>query len=232
MRLKAMILIFIFLAGGVWYYSISTQAASEIVHVSRIVDGDTVELSNGEKVRLLGINTPEKGFALSELGADLLRDRVMDEDVGLVHFGRDRYGRILGYLFVDGENINALILERGAAHLYYYDHDEYYSELAGAEARAHEGNIGIWEESEFSDCVGLVTLDYYDVGNETEKLVLDNSCGVGVKVVIKDDATHIYNEVLSIGENEFTYQNIFNDGGDSLYVWDLSGKLVEFYRYE
>ena len=51
-----------------------------------------------------------------------------------------------------------------------------------------------------------------------------------MRVIIKDDATHIYREILPEGKWEKSFDKIWNDAGDTLYIWDEEGLLM-FYRY-
>ena len=76
----------------------------------------------------------------------------------------------------------------------------------------------------------LVELLYNDDVYGAETLTLENDCNETINVIIKDDATHIYKRELKKGIYSETFSHIFNDDGDSLYIWDNEG-LVEFYRY-
>ncbi|MBI2969765.1 MAG: thermonuclease family protein, partial [Gammaproteobacteria bacterium] len=92
-----------------------------------MIDGDTVALAGGERVRLIGIDAPEVGRdgAASQAGAEdataALVNLVQEEGggfVGLVH-GRERrdtHGRLLAHLFLrDGTNVQARLLAEGFA---------------------------------------------------------------------------------------------------------------------
>ena len=95
------------------------------VQVDYVIDGDTVVLSNGEKVRLIGIDTPEisrngkpsQAYAL--VARDFLRSLLVRGRKYILSYGierRDRHGRTLGHLFrEDGQNLQAEILARGYA---------------------------------------------------------------------------------------------------------------------
>jgi hypothetical protein len=62
-------------------------------------------------------------------------------------------------------------------------------------------------------------------------LELENVCDFEIDFTFKDDATHIYDGVVEGGEvYQETFSCIFNDAGDSLYVYDSKGLLL-FYRY-
>ena len=82
----------------------------------RIIDGDTIEIPGGERVRLLGIDTPEKGDLLSNMAATRLKELTTP---GPVEFKlcdeRDRYGRLLATVSVDGSDVNRILLREGLA---------------------------------------------------------------------------------------------------------------------
>ena len=97
-------------------------ATTELVQLARVIDGDTVELADGRRVRLIGIDTPEIGYrgAPSEPFAELARDRLRELLApGGVRLqagveAEDRYGRALAHLFaVDGSNVEARLLADG-----------------------------------------------------------------------------------------------------------------------
>ena len=83
-------------------FFIQKDYSGETSVVSRVIDGDTVELIDGERVRLIGIDTPEKGnkcykesaIRLSELveGKDVILERDVED--------KDRYGRLLRFIFL------------------------------------------------------------------------------------------------------------------------------------
>lgn len=92
--------------------------------VKRVIDGDTVELLGGDKLRLLSIDTPEKGEKLHDEAMYLLAALAQGKS-GRLEFAktrRDRYGRLLGYLYVDDTLlVNKTILDSGLAYLYLFE---------------------------------------------------------------------------------------------------------------
>jgi len=79
----------------------------EVVIVGRVIDGDTIVIEN-ISVRLLGINSPERGEPYYEKAKEFLEERILNKTVRL-KFGKekyDKYDRLLVYVFVDGENVN------------------------------------------------------------------------------------------------------------------------------
>ena len=96
-------------------------SAAQDTTLLRVIDGDTIVVSlNGkeEKVRLVGINTPEKGFCGFEEATRALEILLADSDLGLINAGvddRDRYGRLLRYLEVDGIDLGLELIRAGLA---------------------------------------------------------------------------------------------------------------------
>ena len=87
--------------------------------VKRVIDGDTVELTNGDRVRYLLVNTPESTNGHDECyGAEARefnRSLVEGREVTLRYDEpcRDRFGRRLAYVELDGVDVNALLIARG-----------------------------------------------------------------------------------------------------------------------
>lgn len=126
--------------------------------VSRfVIDGDTLQLVDGRRVRLLGIDTPEIGRRgePSEPFAQAARKRLealvsepgLRLDVG--EEPRDRYGRTLAHLFAaDGRNIEAQLLEEGLGFALVVPPNDRMAACHGmAERRARSADRGVWSRS-------------------------------------------------------------------------------------
>ena len=89
--------------------------------VKFVYDGDTILLDNNQKVRLLGIDAPEKGEKCYQEAKDELFDLVFRKKVTLIKGGdnKDKYGRLLRFVYLDGVNINLLLLRQGFVRVYY-----------------------------------------------------------------------------------------------------------------
>ena len=138
------ILILISISGIIYYNYISIPNAQKIT-INRVIDGDTIELENNLKVRLKGINTPEKNMPKFQEAKQFLELQTKNKETSLTYTETDRYGRILGYIFTENQNINEQILKQGLAHLYYYEKDSNYNKLKIAETYAHFWNISIFQ---------------------------------------------------------------------------------------
>ncbi len=231
MKKREFILIVLFFVSGILYYIFANSISPiEDIRVLRVVDGDTLELENSMKIRLLGINTPEKNMLHSELAVNYLKNTILNKTVQIETIETDKYARMLSYVFYEGQNINEQIVKKGYAHAYYYGKDKYYNDIMEAEKLARESEIGIWKKSPNNECLELVELLYDDDKYGEETLTLENNCNKTLNLVIKDDATHIYKRTLNEGIYTEKFSHIFNDAGDTLFIWDDLG-LVEFYRY-
>jgi len=129
-------------------------------NVKKVYDGDTVLLSDGRKIRLLGINTPEIEHAhqAAQAGGDLaqhwLTQQLLNTRVRL-EFDlekRDNYKRHLAHLFTEqGLHLNREIVRLGYASTSIYPPNlKYVAELLAAQQKAETGRLGIWQYSEYS----------------------------------------------------------------------------------
>jgi micrococcal nuclease len=121
--------------------------------VSHVRDGDTIELTNGDVIRLVQIDTPElsenecyakRARALLQRLLPLGTHVEIAEDPVLDHV--DRYRRRLAYVFEDGVNVNRVLVERGAAGVWFFNGDRgrYADALLAAERRAKARRLGLW----------------------------------------------------------------------------------------
>ena len=109
-----------FLIGG-------APTAVGVSNVSKVIDGDTITMSNGEKVRLIQIETPELGSnecyaeqSRSELSKLLNQPGKLSLKSDPRLDATDKYGRSLRYAFIGKTNINLKMVEIGAAAPYFY----------------------------------------------------------------------------------------------------------------
>lgn len=95
--------------------------------VSNVVDGDTIDLDNGESVRLVGIDTPERGACGHERAAAALERMILGKRVRLVESDedRDKYDRLLRYVEVGSLDPGLRLLRKGLAVARYDSRDGY-----------------------------------------------------------------------------------------------------------
>ncbi len=148
---KAFLIIIV--AGFLLFYISSDPTEDDLVEISanvtEIIDGDTVVLGSGERVRLMGIDATEVGEECSQEATVWLEKKIMDREVVLEVLGDDVYGRKLAYIFKDGLHISDEMVSRGLAYTYYFDTDErYIEELVESERKAIDRNKGcLWKNS-------------------------------------------------------------------------------------
>jgi micrococcal nuclease len=129
----------------------SAPAARDAV-VERVVDGDTIELAGGGRVRLVQIDAPEKGEECygdraTALARGLLapgaRVRI-EPDLRLDQV--DRFRRQLAYVFRGDENVNVTLVRRGAAGVWFFHgaRGRYADELIAAAQEARAQRRGLW----------------------------------------------------------------------------------------
>lgn len=89
--------------------------------VSSVIDGDTFVTVTGQKVRLIGVNTPEINTLEGQKAKQFVEKKLLNKEVVLMiqeDYMFDIYDRILAIVFIDGVNLNKLLLEEGIAEYY------------------------------------------------------------------------------------------------------------------
>ena len=127
----------------------TTAFAGELItcKVVRVIDGDTVSvnLTNGTaKIRLYGIDAPESKQEYGKQSTKRLNELIGNQLIKVYVVNKDRYGRLVGKIFFEGEYINAIMVKEGAAwHYKQYSKD---IELAVAEQWARQEQEGLWKQ--------------------------------------------------------------------------------------
>ena len=115
-----------------------------------VVDGDTIEIA-GQRIRLEGIDAPEQAqtcrtaagldWPCGRVATRALFDLIGQENVACESTGTDKYGRMLGLCFLDGEDINGFMVESGNAWAFV----KYSQRYVGVEASARAAKTGVWQ---------------------------------------------------------------------------------------
>jgi micrococcal nuclease len=134
----------------------ASVSGGQLGRIDHVADGDTVDLTNGQKVRLVQIDTPEVYFSPECYGkkASAITKRLLPPGT-LVRLTRepktdsvDSYGRVLRYLtrVRDALNVNVYLVRVGAAAPYFYDGTKgrYAAELVRLALRARRLHLGLW----------------------------------------------------------------------------------------
>ncbi len=269
----------------------SSISGSVTVTVTSAADGDTVdvEYENGttETVRLLGVDTPEvhvenspsefEGVPDTQAGEDCLRDAGEDasqytkdalvgETVTLKFDSesdrRGDYGRLLGYIYTDGENFNHDLVETGHARVYdstFSQSDSFYS----AETTAQNDLRGLWEcrtvddgdGGDGGDGTASIEWVYAEASYLNDERVQIKNTGDGELdlsgYTLVDEAGHTYTFpsgfTLDSGASVWVHSGsgsddyddlyadfgheIWNDDGDTAYLYDENGDEVDRRSY-
>ncbi len=124
--------------------------------VSHVVDGDTIALTNGQRVRLVQIDTPEVYFGAECYGrqSSAATKRLLPRGTPVRLLAEpatdrtDEFGRLLRYVVRagDGLNVNVRLVAVGAAAPYFYDgrRGRYAGELEALARKAKAGRVGLW----------------------------------------------------------------------------------------
>ena len=120
--------------------------------VDRVIDGDTIVLQTGVKIRYLLINAPETtnghddcyGSNAAEFNSDLVLGKTVDLTYDVQC--EDMYGRTLAYVSVDGQEVNTLMIQRGYACLLHIspDGDDRADEFKSYQDAAKADKRGLW----------------------------------------------------------------------------------------
>ena len=133
-------------------FPVSCSSPPDAARVTEVIDGDTIIIQGGYRVRYIGIDTPETypeveayGLAAWQLNQELVAGRVvrLERDVSQ----SDKYGRLLRYVYVDDIMVNAELVKQGLAQAIAYPPDtayqDYFTEL---EQEAKRAGRGMWAD--------------------------------------------------------------------------------------
>lgn len=216
----------------------------EEVHVLRAIDGDTLELSDGRKIRLVNVNSPEKSFSYSGLSFNFLNN-FSNSNILIQVTGIDKYSRYLAKAYnLNGEYINLKLVANGFASKFLVDEKEL-EDFSIAERNAVDFSKGIWNKSEYYGCI-ITEINPY-----SEKIIIENICSyLSLNgAYIKDESRKIFiipNNIIlenkfqihsGYGKNNRTdlywrsEANIWNDDRDTLYFFEENDLLLHFHDY-
>ncbi|MDP2946334.1 MAG: thermonuclease family protein [bacterium] len=123
------------------------------VKVTRVVDGDTIEIEGGEKVRYIGIDTPETvdprkpvqcfGVEASKKNKEMVEGKMVRLEKDITD--RDKYNRLLRYVWLDDVLVNLELVKQGFAYSYSYPPDiKYQDQIINAQQEAKGAIRGLW----------------------------------------------------------------------------------------
>ena len=156
--------------------------------VRKVIDGDTVQLDTGETVRYLGIDAPE--VFLKEGGSEFFAKEATRYNKRLVLLKKvrleldaekkDRYGRLLAYVFVKDTFVNGELVRLGYARAAVKPPNVKYKDLLLENQRkAMEEEKGLWQETKKDT-------DSYYIGNKRTYVLHRPSCKYAAKIPEKN----------------------------------------------
>jgi micrococcal nuclease len=150
LKLLALLAVVALAVGIFVWFSRDSSANGEVV--AHVIDGDTIELADGTRVRLVQIDTPERADECYGDEATAFTRRLLppgthvriEQDPRLDHV--DRFNRKLAYVWKDDEDVNLTLVEEGAAGVWFFDgrRGRYANELLAAAERARADHKGLW----------------------------------------------------------------------------------------
>lgn len=239
--------------------TVGTPAATQAsARVQQVYDGDTVLLENGRKLRYLGINTPEYQEPFYSKAKRFNESLVLNREIRL-EFDReksDSYGRLLAYVYVGDQLINARLVQAGLAHAFFIGPDRRHNTLLlEMQENAKLRRVGIWSSGGHKKNLKITSVRradsdthaYVRIANLSNKRVrmagytLSNEGGQSYRfpdVAIEDPG---YTLIISgtagsdgkNGDNQgiVHWPSMAWDKEDTAYITDPSGAIVDTFRY-
>lgn len=133
-------------------FSVVCQAQNLSGNVVSVEDGDTITILTGTKqevrIRLYGIDTPESAQAFGNNAKRFISEMVFGKQVRVQAYDKDKYGRTVGVVLLDGRNVNEEILRAGFAWQYRkYCLESFCPGWLTLEENARSTKIGLWRDS-------------------------------------------------------------------------------------
>lgn len=234
------LLITLIIAANFYFLTPELSPKKETAIIARVIDGDTLQLQDSRKIRLLNINAPEKYQPNSNLSANSLKE-FQNQSVQIEILSMDKYDRFLARIYTPSY-LNLEFVKQGLAAKFLVDESEI-KEFSEAESRAIKAGIGIWKHSLYYGCFKS------KIDEIQEKVILINNCNkINISSwVLKDESTKHYTfkelefkEIMlhsNSGKNNATDlfwnspTSIWNNDRDTLYLFDNQGNLVHYNSY-
>lgn len=233
--ISALITLLIFANYSIFY---DNSPERESVKIKKAIDGDTLDLEDGRRIRLLNINTPEKDQPFYKEALDYLK-QYENKTLEMEFAGTESYGRTLGRLYQNDKYINLEIISLGFAHISHIEEEETRLFLKEQE-KARKSNIGIWKKSPKFNCLTA------EINSKEEFVIIINNCGNLKGFTLKDESTTDFrfpdtseNEIVLFSAGLLNNSeglswgrgNSWNDDKDSIFVRDKEGLLVFYDSY-
>lgn len=119
-------------------------------YVVGIADGDTITVLTNQneqvKIRLYGIDCPEKKQAFGTKARQFIADLVFNKTVSIQPIQRDRYGRLVAKVYVDNRDVGLTMIEYGYA-WWYQQYAKKATDYKQAQAKARRQQLGLWADA-------------------------------------------------------------------------------------
>ena len=126
------------------------KPAPTVLKAVKVIDGDTFVASNGETIRLLGLDTPEAGQPYYNEATSMLIEMLDTNEIRLEYDyrKRDKYNRLLAYVFTAEQFVNSTLIKSGMASVYIFPSSmknfEYQQMFIEDQREARQNKLGIW----------------------------------------------------------------------------------------
>lgn len=235
-------------------------AHAETVTVLRVIDGDTVLLEDGRRVRYLGIDSPEKGAPHSEEAARANNILVGGKTVRLEssRARQDRDNRLLAYVFVGDTFVNEELVRQGYAYLRHPIRKRYLQRFLQAQYEARSAGLGLWAQVT-GRTLAVVNVHADAEGKERDNLndefiVIENQGQTPLELTgwtVSDASTldpYLFPHFTLPAKAQVTLRTgfgkntggdlfwgsrrpIWNNDGDTVFIRDAEGRLVLSHIY-
>lgn len=231
------------IANSFFLFSLIEKKSLKEVKIARVIDGDTVVTTDGEVVRLLNINSPEKGEPGYQEALFFLK-KFENKTLRLDKVSNEKYGRSLGRLY-SKEYLNLEIVKRGFASKFLV-HESELIEFSEAEEKAIKGNLGKWKKSSFYGCIILtvepkkeivklknlcseISINGWRIKDESRKEYIFSNYTLGSKQEVNLHSGYGKNNQTDLFWNQ--KRNVWNDDRDTAYLYDSDWQIVSFKTY-
>lgn len=214
-RVLQLVPFFCVLPPGIAYANCASDYYDEIVQIGKVHDGDTLKLTDGRKLRIIGLNTPE--HARDEKPAEpyamqatqTLKQLIDNQHRIKLRYGaekRDHYGRLLSHVFLnDGRNITELMLKKGMGLALVIPPNLWNKDCyQQAEQTAQQAQTGLWQHPRYQ-AIDVLQLEshyrgYYRVKGTVQRISKSRSAywlalSENFALKIKKSDSHYFNSL-------------------------------------
>lgn len=232
----------------------------ESATVTQVIDGDTIELASGRRVRYIGINTPERGQPYYEEATAINQRLVTGQQIFLELDVEtfDQYGRRLAYVWAAGRLVNLEIVRQGFASSFTVPPNVRYEALfREAEREAREAGRGLWAGSTVPLKINRIEanapgddrenpngewIEIINTGREPVEMTGYTLSDAANKVYFFEDFTAQPGQPFRLYSGQgrdtaealywgYSGDSVWNNDADSAFLRDKSGALIDSLTY-